>query len=116
MKLVRKGVTRLVFLIGNYAIKIPNFTVQHSHFLQGCYANWSERMYTKMFKNLPEIDRVAPTYFCSWFGLISIQQRVTELTRHLSEEEIDYFKHQTTDIKSANFGYFQGRLVCVDYV
>ena len=116
MNLINKGVTRLVILIGNYAIKIPNFTCQHSHFLQGCYANWSERQYTKMFRNLPEIKKVAPTYFCSWFGLVSVQARVIELNRHLTNEEREYFKHQTDDIKSANFGFLNGNLVCIDYV
>ena len=116
MRVVTKGVTRLVLLIGNFAIKIPNFTCQHNHFLHGCYANWSERLYPKMFKNMPEIEKVAPTYFCAWFGLISIQARVVELDRHLTADEKQYFEHQTTDIKKENFGYLNGRLVCIDYV
>lgn len=116
MKIIKKGVTRLVFLVGNYAVKIPNFTVQHSHFLQGCYANWSERQYTKMFKGMNEYNKIAPTYFCSFFGLVSIQRRVIELDRHLTEEEVKYFEHQTSDIKCANFGWLNGNLVCIDYV
>jgi hypothetical protein len=39
MKIKLNGVTRIVLLIGRYAVKIPNFTVQHHHFLHGCYAN-----------------------------------------------------------------------------
>ena len=30
---MKKGVTRLVFKIGNYVIKIPNFTYSHKNFL-----------------------------------------------------------------------------------
>lgn len=63
---IKKGVTRIVLLIGNIAIKIPNFTYCHLHFLNGCYGNWSERNYTKIFKNLPEFyNKVSPTLFCS---------------------------------------------------
>lgn len=110
------GVTRLVFLVGNIAIKIPNFTCQHSHFLKGCVANWNERLYTKSFKGLPEfLDKVSPTLFCSWFGLISIQKRVVILDRHLKDHEKHYFRNQTTDIKKENFGYLKGKLVCIDY-
>lgn len=117
MRLKLNGTTRIVFLIGNYAIKIPNHVVCHQHFLQGCYANWSERRYTKTFERLPEFyNKIAPTIFCSWFGLLSIQRRVVELDRHLTVNEVEYFKDQTTDIKMQNFGYLDKRLVCIDYV
>jgi hypothetical protein len=111
------GCTRLVLLIGKFAVKIPNFTVCHKHFLQGCYANWSERDYCKALKCIHEMySKVTPTIFCSWFGLMSIQKRVVPLERHLTEDECEYFKNQTTDIKMQNFGYLDGVLVCVDYV
>ena len=114
----QKGVTRIVFLIGNYAIKIPNFTVCHLHFLHGCYANWSERHYCKIMKNI-ENDKfynlVAPSIFCSFFGLIQVQKRCIELDRHLTDDEILKFKDICNDIKKENFGYFNGILVCLDY-
>lgn len=116
MRIIRKGCTRIVFLIGNYAFKIPNFTVCHMHFLNGCQANWKERDYCLTFQSLEEFrERVVPTLFCSWFGLLSIQRRVTELERDLTEHEVIYFKEQTVDIKRQNFGWFNGKLVCVDY-
>lgn len=108
------GVTRLVFLIGRYAIKIPNFTYSHLHFLNGCYSNWSERHVTKL--KIEEFQvKTAPTLFCSWFGLLSVQIRAEPRIADLTEAEKDYFKNQTTDIKPQNFGYIKGRLVCVDY-
>ena len=120
MILDKKGVTRIVILTKNYAIKIPNFLYQHNHFLQGCYANWSERMLYKMWKdytdepNLREL--IAPSYFCSWFGLIQIQKRVALLNRDLTKGEKKKFKIvASTDLKKENFGILDGRIVCVDY-
>lgn len=118
LKLNKQGVTRLVFIFRRFVIKIPNFTVQHDHFLSGCCANWNERKRWKIFHPCNDVDfgkKIAPTLFCSWFGLIQIQARCEILHRHLSEEEVEYFKDVTTDIKCQNFGYYKGRLVCVDY-
>jgi hypothetical protein len=113
-----KGVTRLVLLVGKYAIKFPNFTYSHLHFLNGCYDNWSERQYCKTYKKCKDIDfiqKVSLTLFCFWFGLLSIQKRVEVLTRDLTEIEKEYFKEQSTDTHRQNFGYLNGVLVCVDY-
>lgn len=118
MKIIYKGCTRIVFLLGNYAIKIPNFKVHHLHFLHGCYANWSERHYCKIMKGI-ENDKfynlVVPSLFCSYFGLIQIQKRCIELNRHLTDEEIEIFKDVCNDIKKENFGIYNDKLVCLDY-
>ncbi len=119
MKIDRKGVTRIVFIFRNFVIKIPNFIYEHQHFLQGCYGNWSERKYCIMFKKIkdePLYDMVAPSYFCSWFGLLQIQARVEPLLRDLTEHERGIFRDICGgDIKKENFGWYKGRLVCVDY-
>ena len=114
IKISRKGVSRIVFLIGNIAIKIPNFTVQHDHFLIGCLANWTERKRTKESCD-DYFPKIAPTYFCSWFGLVSIQKRVVELGRDLDWKERTYFINYTTDLKKENFGYIKNQVVCIDY-
>lgn len=114
MILKRNGVTRIVLLIGGWAIKIPNFTCQMNHFLLGCYSNWRERQYWKAFKGTN--IQIAPSYWCSWFGLIQIQKRLLPLERDLTKEEVEYFKDITTDIKMQNFGLYEKRIVCVDYV
>ncbi len=121
MKLDLKGITRIVFLIGKYAIKIPNFKYQHNHFLQGCYANWSERKYCKDFKTANYegnmYEWVAPSYFCSWFGLVQIQARCETYNKHLTKEQKEFYKPLCgTDNKKENFGLLNGKLVCVDYV
>jgi hypothetical protein len=114
------GCTRIVFLISRYAIKIPNFIYCHQHFLQGCYANWSERNLCKTFKSrvAPNfINLVAPSYFCSWFGLIQIQARCDPKLEDLTNREIKLYEPLCGgDFKKENFGYYKGRLVCLDYV
>lgn len=119
MKVKLNGITRIVILFGSYAIKIPNFTNCHDHFLKGCCANWSERGLTILSKKWKDShhlkDKIAPTIFCSWFGLVSIQVRVEPLQFHLTEEQREDFKCLTTDIKKENFGYLNGKMVCIDY-
>lgn len=114
------GCTRIVFLVGRYAIKIPNFLYCHQHFLQGCYANWSERVLCKTFKNRVDpnfINLVAPSYFCSWFGLFQIQARCEPKIEDLTQDEIELYEPLCGgDYKKENFGWHKGRLVCLDYV
>ena len=117
---MNKGVTRIVFPIGRYVIKIPNFLVQHDHFLMGCVANYTERKIWKAYRScqgMPQKDLVIPSSFCSWFGLIQIQHRavVRANDNHLTDEECEVFKYITHDTKASNFGYYKGRLVCIDY-
>lgn len=113
MILKLNGCTRIVLLVGKFAIKIPNFSYCHRHFLQGCLANWKEREYSKLFPDCPKVNKAL---FCSWFGLVSIQKRVEVLERHLTKEEVEYFKDVCpTDIKNDNFGILKGKVVCIDY-
>lgn len=120
MKIDRKGVTRIVFIFSNFVIKIPNFSNCHQHFLQGCYANWSERQFCKSFKDIEPkenfIWKVAPSYFCSWFGLLQIQAKCEPKLEHLTKEEMEFYKDVSgTDNKKENFGWYKGRIVCLDY-
>ena len=112
---IKKGITRIVFLIGEYAIKFPRFN-NHLHFLQGCYANWSERYFTKTFANLNNINTIAPTYFCFLFGLFSIQARVKPMLEELTDQQKKLFEPLCgADNKKENFGWLNDRLVCIDY-
>lgn len=115
------GCTRIVFLVGRYAIKIPNFLYCHQHFLQGCYANWSERQFCLSFKKVEKTEnfiwKVAYSYWCGWFGLFQIQARCEPLERDLTGCEIMFYNDVCGgDNKKENFGWYQGRLVCIDYI
>lgn len=121
MKIDRKGITRIVFVFSKFVIKIPNFTYSMQHFLQGCYANWSERQYYKTHKGADYehnmVEYVSPSYWCSWFGLIQIQARCEPMLECLTPEQQEFYKPLcSTDNKKENFGWYKGRLVCLDYV
>ena len=117
--MIKFGVTRIVLLVGIYAIKIPNFLYSHLHFLQGCYSNYSERRYCKMMygvSNNQYYDKVSPSYFCSWFGLIQIQARCKPIEFDIDDDLIDYFADVSSgDNKKENFGLFNNQIVCLDY-
>lgn len=112
----RNGITRLVFVFKKFVVKIPNFTYEHDHFLIGCRANWSERKCWQQWKGNYEVrNMLCPSLFCSWFGLIQIQARAKIMERDLYEVELIPFGDLTRDTKKENFGYYKGRIVCVDY-
>lgn len=114
------GITRMVWLVGKYAIKIANPIYNHEHFLDGCRANWSERNYYKSFINADYAENmvahVAPSLFCSWFGLLQIQRRCIPLEKELNEKQKEFFKPLCRqDNKKENFGWYNGKIVCLDY-
>jgi len=117
MEIIKSGVTRNVVLIGRYAVKIAKHQYKHEHFLQGCVANYCERRVTKIFYSYdcPERYMIAPTVWCSLFGLVSIQLRASLLNRELTDAEIVKFKGICNDIKNDNFGVLNERVVCIDY-
>lgn len=120
IQLKLNGCTRIVILIYKYAFKIPNFTYSMDHFLKGCCANWKERNYYKQFNKCDYkgnmVGYVAPSYFCSFFGLIQIQERCKPLGRDLTESEKEFYKTLCgTDSKKENFGVINGKIVCIDY-
>ena len=120
MKIDLKGSTRIVLVFNKIVIKIPNFLYCHQHFLKGCYANWSERDYYKIhIKATYENNmshHVVPSYFCSWFGLIQIQAKCEPMLEHLTPKQMLFYKPLCgTDNKKENFGWYKGKLVCLDY-
>ncbi|WP_448607587.1 hypothetical protein [Paenimyroides ceti] len=120
MELKLNGCTRIVLLVGNWAIKIPNFCYSMDHFLKGCLANWNERSYYKSFIKCKYkgnmAKHAAPSLFCFWFGLFQIQVRCKPLKRDLTNKEKRFFTPLCgTDNKRQNFGILNGNIVCLDY-
>lgn len=114
---MRQGVTRLVLLIGKYAIKIPNFTYSHQNFLSGCLANHNERLFCKQYKGMPQLDKVAYTYYSSLFGLLNIQRRAEIVPFDISSDRSirESFRGVCHDFKNENFGFINDKIVCIDY-
>jgi hypothetical protein len=117
-KIITRGVTRLVFLVGNYAIKIPK-PVIWNHFLRGLIANMEERLIW-MIVNIPETaithtkDYLCPVVWASWGGWILIMKR-TEPVDPQSWEPIKELEVVCRDHKPDNYGMLDGRLVMIDY-
>lgn len=106
---MHKGITRRVFFLGKYAVKVPHGAQRH--FLSGCLANLLERKYTK--EKL--FDGINPSLYCAWMGLFSVQRKAFPLERHLTKKEKERFMYLTSDLKKENFGLIDDKLVCIDY-
>jgi hypothetical protein len=74
---IRRGMTRIVLLIGRWAIKIPRPS-SSQQFVLGCLANLAERSIS--VESRGDL-RLAQTRWCALLGLISVQERVGEPLR-----------------------------------
>lgn len=114
---ISKGVTRVTFSIWRYVVKVPRLKNGHLLFLEGCLSNWKERNYCKMMKELEDYyNLVAPSLFCSWFGIIQVQKRCVVNYTELTESQLAFFEAvRGGESKPNNFGFINGRMVCLDY-
>jgi len=101
-----KGVTRWVFPLKRWVIKIPSL-YSYKHFITGLYCNISE----KETWDITHSEWLCPTTF-SFLGFINIQKKVKICTTY---EEIDHYLEKD-DHKPCQYGYDEKEhLVCVDY-
>lgn len=110
------GCTRRVFLIGNFAIKIPNFFDEWRLGLLGLLSNMQEAQFSKT--GWPEL---CPVRFSIPGGFLVVMDRARELT----EDEFLELDLKTwvdrgeymipAEIKTNSFGYLNGKLVAIDY-
>lgn len=113
---VKHGITRTVFLMGRYAIKTPNlkFRWLWRHRVKGLLANLDEAWRWKTFKDSEEGQMLCPVLWKSWFGFVIVMRRVEPMECQdgiISEPQCVL----TTDHKAENYGWLDGRLVCIDY-
>lgn len=113
MKFIENGITRKVFLIGKYAIKVPQTDYGWKYFLKGLLANMSECASSKYNKY-----EICPVLFSSWGGWFLVMPRL----KLPSEEEFkesgitkQYCDRLNVEFKSNSFGWMDGRLVAIDY-
>lgn len=121
-----KGTTRWVFLIGNYAIKIPSLS-SWKQFLNGLLANMQEREFSKMDKSSWHYSLIADVHYCDPLGFLLIMERadytLSEFTtnpweRHVVENLFKECEKQgvPVDKKLSNVGKFAGHeLKLIDY-
>lgn len=68
---------------------------------------WKNNMYNKRVA-----EWLAPCEYLSPDGLLLLQRRCEGIGRTFLPDKLPKF---LTDIKQENFGYFEGRVVCIDY-
>ncbi len=112
----KRGITREVFLIGSYAIKIPKLKYGWHKFLCGLLANMQETEFSKT-----GWSELCPVTFSIPGGWLLIMRRARPLT--LDEFlSFDPFKFRDrpeytvpVEHKQDSFGILDGRIVAIDY-
>lgn len=112
----RQGITREVFLIGRYAIKVPRIVYGWKMFLCGLLANMQERTFGST--GWPEI---CPVVFSLPGGWLVVMRRA----RLLTDDEWRVFDPKAfceteeytvpAETKRDSFGVLDGRIVAIDY-
>lgn len=117
---MKTGTTRIVFEFEQVVVKVPNIT-RWLNFLQGLVGNmnesrtwrWNSGKFEKGTSHL-----LCPVVWCSWGGWILIMKKAKTLTEKQWEsiDNISEFKRSFGgDDTMANYGYYQNRLVKIDY-
>lgn len=110
------GVTREVFLIGRYAIKIPKLIYGWDKFLRGLLANMQEREFART--GWPELCPVVLSVPGGW---LVVMRRCAPLTdEQWAAFDADAFREPgeysvPVEAKQDSFGMLDGRVVAVDY-
>lgn len=119
---IKNGCTRMVFLIGEYAIKIPQIKYGWILFLKGLLCNKQESQLGKMGDK-----RMAPVLWASWGGWILVMPRCKELSsgdfgkiRRLDYHPITEIPYRgnfkiPVEFKKDSFGWLSGNIVAIDY-
>lgn len=113
--MVRRGVTRTVFLVGRWAIKVPSLRGDSQgnrlgSFCWGVLANLNERTWSS-YEGWA--GQVAPVRVSLW-GLVQIYPRCAPVSRGW-REGLAVMDPDPGDHKADNYGVLDGRVVRVDY-
>ncbi len=116
---MKRGTTRICFLIGNYAIKFPRLFylsqgIKWKVFLRGILANIDEHFW---WKCAYQREKLCPVIWKSPLGLVLVMKRATPLTTSEYDKELfkKNFANLPLDNKCENFGKIDDRIVLVDY-
>lgn len=112
-KLIRWGVTRAVFLVGPYALKVPNWG-RYGLFLDGMLANIQEKKWSGFS------DKLCPIIFCIPGGWLNVMPRCKPFKGSIPKKWFKRFTHTNGGIlpvehKDNSFGFLNDRLVALDY-
>lgn len=110
----KQGATRYVFLIRQYAIKIPRCSAWKL-FLHGLLANMQECLFAKA-----GWQELCPVLWSLPGGFLLVMPRCEPITAPLTKDEyLALVEHPDYTVpaehKQDSFGIYQGRLVAIDY-
>lgn len=111
---IKLGSSRIVILCGGLAIKLPRIT-HWNLLLHGLIANMNESLFSKT-----GWIELCPVLFAVPGGFLVVMPRCTPLTQKLTVEQYNAFVRRPDYIVPAehkldSFGYYEGRLVAIDY-
>lgn len=112
---VTLGISRTVYLVGPYAIKVPCARYGWAKWLRGLIANLQERSIGRA-----GLEGVCPVLFADPLGFVVVMPRAEPLPGDLSAEAYDRFVNRADYVipaenKADSFGYLNGELVALDY-
>lgn len=112
-----EGSTRVVFKIGSYVVKIPQFRYEWRHFLYGLIANIQEVQFWKAYQH----KKLCPILFWFPLGLLLVMPYAEPISREeffkINLDEWTYTEYFIIPVESKlnSFGMYQGKIVAVDY-
>lgn len=111
------GTTRMVFLVGKYAIKVPTFN-SFKLFLYGLLGNMQEAEFSRAFKTEGVL---APVLFFVPGGFFSVMQRAEPLPmKDFERLDVERWSDRSgwfvpVEEKQDSFGSLGGKVVAIDY-
>lgn len=113
---MKQGATRNVFLTKRYAIKLPRWS-EWRLFLQGLLGNMQEVNFWRQLKS----NKLCPVVFSVAGGFLVVMARASEFScSDYADFNFDSFVEADgwtipVENKQSSFGWFQGRIVAIDY-
>jgi hypothetical protein len=112
--MIVQGETRIVWIVGNYAIKCPNFLKGYRQFLYGLISNTQEVEYQTKSKYL------MPIVFRIPLNLLIVMPKAEILTENLVKEKFDNIVgtlngYPRVDHKPESFGIWKNKIYIIDY-
>lgn len=108
MRYLSRGITREVFLVGRWAVKIPKVRYGWRLFLVGLLANISETEWSGF------VDGATPPNPVVWSlpgGWLNVYRRASPFLGDADQVDVSPFG----DRKASNLGYVDGCLVVLDF-
>ncbi len=123
MRIIRTGVTRTVILIGAYAVKVPSLRGVHPGGPRGRLAGVARGLLANISEHIwhdyePWRGHVAPVLHSWLFGLVQVYPRCQPLDLDdddAGRAQLPELDPDPGDLKVANFGLLDGRIVRLDY-